>query len=242
VPQVVVRGIPIEYRVLKTRRNRYMRLTVSARDGVRISAPYGTPERDLHAMVREKGVWILDRLEHFRRQEEAQPRWQYRDGAQILLRGRWTALHVQAWERNAGKISLAEDGVVIRVPRAMRDDEAVLRDLFERWLRRWARQDLPLRLDALAAGMELRYGQVGIRDQRSKWGSCSVRGSISLNMRLMLAPPDVADYVIIHELAHIRELNHSPRFWRIVSRHCPEYREHQRWLREHSWLLDMKPS
>ncbi|MDT8323566.1 MAG: SprT family zinc-dependent metalloprotease [Bacteroidota bacterium] len=240
MPRVLVRGTPIEYRVLKTRRNRYMRLTVSARGGVRISAPYGTPDRDLHAMVLEKGAWILDRIEHFRRQEEALPRWRYHDGAQVLLRGRWTTLHVRPWNRNAGSIRLTEDGILIQVPSAMCTDEAVLRDLFERWLRRWARQDLPLRLDTLARDMKLHFSRVGIRDQRSKWGSCSVRGSISLNMRLMLTPPEVSDYVIMHELAHIRELNHSPRFWRIVARHCPDYREHQRWLRKHSWLLDME--
>ncbi len=239
MPQIVIKGIPIEYRVLKTRRNRYMRLTVSARNGVRISAPYGTPERDLHAMVREKGSWILERIEHYRREEEQQPRWRYHDGARLLLRGSWTTLHVHGWDRRAGNIRLEDHGVVIRVPHDMREDEDVLRDLFDRWLLRWAQQDLPLRVNALAHTMQLRFSRVGIRAQRSKWGSCSARGSISLNARLMLVPPEVSDYVIIHELAHIRELNHSARFWHIVEHYCPRQQEHRRWLREHSWLLDM---
>ena len=127
----------------------------------------------------------------------------------------------------------------MQVPHEMVDDEAVLRDLFERWLRRWARQDIPLRVAALAREMQLKYTRIGIRDQRSKWGSCSMQGSISLNMRLMLVPPSVCDYVITHELAHLCQLNHSARFWRIVEQHCPDYRNRQHWLREHAWLLDM---
>ena len=239
MPRLTVQGTDIDYRVFKTRRNRYIRLTVSARGGVRISAPYGYPDRDLHAMVRERAPWILDRLDRFRREEAAQPRWRYRDGEQVLLRGAWTTLRVEAWKWNAGKVRLEGGEVHIQVPPHMLEDEAVLQDLFLRWLRRWAEQDLPLRLSELARSMHLRYSRVGVRAQRSKWGSCSMRGSITLNMWLMCAPPAVSDYVLMHELAHTRHLDHSPRFWRLVEQYCPDRHAHKEWLREHAWLLEM---
>lgn len=239
MPRIRIQGIDIEYRVLKTRRNRHVRLTVSGKNGVRISAPRGYPDRELHAMVREKAPWILDRLNHFRDLERQQPRWHYTDGERLLIQGLWVPLRVTSWERDLARLHF-DDGIIdLRLPLDRADDEEIIRDLFLRWLRRWAMQDLTRRVTLHAREMHLQHGRVTIRAQRSKWGSCSQNGNISLNMRLMLVPPEVADYVVIHELAHLRELNHSPRFWRIVERHCPDRKEHQRWLREHGWLLEM---
>jgi predicted metal-dependent hydrolase len=79
--------------------------------------------------------------------------------------------------------------------------------------------------------------RISIRNQRSRWGSCSRRGTISLNWRLIQAPPAVRDYLILHELAHFREMNHSQRFWREVARLCPQFAEAERWLNQHSDLL-----
>ena len=240
MPHVRVQGTDIEYRVLKTRRNRYIRLTVSGKNGVRVSAPWGVPERDLHAMVREKGAWILDRLQHFREIEKQQPRWEWADGDRVLVMGAWRTLRIISWEWNAGKVALEQGELVIRVPFRFLREEKILSDLFHRWLQRWAKEELPRRLALLAAQMQLHPARLVIRAQRSKWGSCTAEGNINLNMRLMFAPPAVIDYVIIHELAHLKELNHSVRFWRLVERYCPKRREHQAWLREHTWLLEMK--
>ncbi|MBN1449160.1 MAG: M48 family metallopeptidase [Bacteroidetes bacterium] len=239
MPQVKIQGVDIEYRVLKTRRNRYIRLTVSGKNGVRISAPWGYPERELHAMVREKGAWILDRLQYFRSLEEQQPRWRYTDGELLLVQGEWTPLRITPWEFNAGRLRLETGVLEIRLPQSRLNDPSIVHDLFLRWLRRWALQELSHRINSHADAMRLRPGRITIRAQRSKWGSCSQNGNISLNMRLMLVPPAVADYVMIHELAHLRQLNHSQRFWGIVDRYCPDRKTHQRWLREHSWLLEM---
>ena len=240
MPRVRIQGTDIEYRVMKTRRNRYIRLTVSGRSGVRVSAPWGVPERDLHAMVREKGEWILDRLRHFRELELRQPRWRYADGQQVLIGGTWRTLRVVSWEWNAGKVSLENGEMIVRVPFRFLRDERVIADLFIRWLRRWAQQEIPRRVAHFAKQTGLEPARLSIRAQRSKWGSCSADGNVNLNMRLMLAPPEVLDYVIIHELAHLRELNHSPRFWRLVERFCPDRARHQKWLREHTWLLEME--
>ena len=82
--------------------------------------------------------------------------------------------------------------------------------------------------------MGLSYNRVCIKDQRTLWGSCSTQGNLNFNWRVVMAPPDVLDYLVIHELAHLREMNHSRSFWREVSSFCPEYQSHRRWLREHS--------
>ncbi|WP_324716047.1 SprT family zinc-dependent metalloprotease [Carboxydochorda subterranea] len=108
-----------------------------------------------------------------------------------------------------------------------RSPEAVL----ETWLRERARAVIYRRLADLAGRHGFRYRRVFIRDQRTRWGSCSNRGNLSFNFRLIMAPPEVLDYVILHELVHLREPNHSARFWAALARLCPDYRERRRWLR-----------
>lgn len=103
----------------------------------------------------------------------------------------------------------------------------------DRALKEQAQRELPPRLHQLAAENGLSVARVTIRDQRSRWGSCSSRGHIALNYRLMLMPPDVRDYILVHELMHLRQQDHSRAFWRHVEAAFPRFREAERWLRAH---------
>ena len=100
-------------------------------------------------------------------------------------------------------------------------------------LRAQAAAALPPQLLALAARHGLTVVRVTIRNQRSRWGSCSSRGHITLNFRLMLMPPEVREYILIHELMHLKQANHSIRFWRLVEAACPGFRDAERWLKKH---------
>jgi len=104
-------------------------------------------------------------------------------------------------------------------------------------LKQLARQELPVRLRELARECGLPIAHVSIRDQRTRWGSCAASGRISLNWRLVQMPSEVRDYVLYHELMHLRVRNHSPRFWQQVARVCPRYQEARLWLREHAHRL-----
>jgi predicted metal-dependent hydrolase len=103
----------------------------------------------------------------------------------------------------------------------------------ERDLRARAEHELPPRLLELAACFGLQVNKISVRNQRWRWGSCSPNGHICLNWRLVQMPQAVRDYVLIHELMHLRRMDHSPKFWKLVSDACPEYREHRRFLRSH---------
>ena len=107
----------------------------------------------------------------------------------------------------------------------------------EQALKEQARRELPPRLLELAAANGLTVNRVSIRDQRSRWGSCSPKGCIALNYRLMLMPAEVRDYILVHELMHLRQADHSRRFWRHVEAACPRFRENERWLRKHGSSL-----
>jgi len=151
-------------------------------------------------------------------------------GTEILFRGQGVRLSPGA-NGEAGLIQFG--GEVVPVA----DTTGDLRSAIEHHLRRLAEEELPPRVFELAALHQLPVKRVMVRNQRSRWGSCSRRGTISLNWRLVQAPPFVQDYLVLHELAHLKEMNHSRRFWNEVARLCPAFREAERWLKQHSSLL-----
>jgi hypothetical protein len=119
------------------------------------------------------------------------------------------------------------DAITVRVPRATPD----LRPALEGALREAARRELPAQLLAIAARLGLNVSAVSIRNQRSRWGSCSSSGRIALNFRLLQMPSSVREYILVHELMHLRQPNHSRRFWALVQEVCPAFRDAERWLR-----------
>ena len=104
-------------------------------------------------------------------------------------------------------------------------------------LARDAASDLSARAAALAPSVGVDYGHITIRCQKTRWGSCSSKGNLNFNCLLMLCPEEVRDYVVIHELCHRKEMNHSPRFWALVAQACPDYARHRSWLKEHGRSL-----
>ena len=108
--------------------------------------------------------------------------------------------------------------------------------------RREARARISLIAQSEAAALDVSYGRISLRDQRSRWGSCSTTGTLSFNWRLVLAPHDVLDYVVVHEICHLLEMNHGPAFWALVARRRPGYLEAKEWLDEHGWeILAYRP-
>ncbi|MFH1619901.1 MAG: SprT family zinc-dependent metalloprotease [bacterium] len=113
------------------------------------------------------------------------------------------------------------------------DDPRTVGAILEDWYRDRAREVLADRVAHWARDIGVRYQRIAIKDQRSLWGSCSPNSNLNFNWRLIMAPADILDYVVIHELCHLVEMNHSRRFWKLISRWCPEHKVHRRWLREY---------
>jgi predicted metal-dependent hydrolase len=200
------------------RARRYI-LRVRADGTLRVTVPRGGSRREAEQFVRRHEKWIA--RERGRVRIQAPPEWQ--DGSTILLRGEPVRIGVEArgseWQVSYGGRSVAVSAL------------ADVRLAIERDLRMLGRETLVARLRELAAANGLEIGAVSIRNQRSRWGSCARNGNIALNFRLVQMPVAVCDYVLLHELMHIRQQNHSRRFWRLVEEACPEFRAAERWLR-----------
>jgi predicted metal-dependent hydrolase len=187
----------------------------------------------------------------------------------VDIGGRLVEVHIRRSRRVAGHRMVFRYGlppeIVVR-PRAteMQIDEAIAfhRPWLERQLakaveprlglerlrlteeqgRREAIARVSLIAQSEAAALGVSYSRLTLRDQRSRWGSCSSKGALSFNWRLVLAPHDVLDYVVVHEVCHLVELNHGPAFWRLLERRRPGYREPKRWLDDHGWeILAYRP-
>jgi predicted metal-dependent hydrolase len=119
----------------------------------------------------------------------------------------------------------------------MEPGEDAVRDALIRWYRRQARAEISERLDWATLRAGSRYTKLQIRDPQSRWASCSSTGAMSFSWRLLMAPEAVLEYVVEHEVAHLDVMDHSKRFWRLVEKRCPDYREHERWLRNYGPAL-----
>ncbi len=238
VPQITVNGVVIEYRLLRTRQNRHMRLTVSSNTGVRVSAPRHYPDAAMHALVREKAEWIIEKLREYDEQRRSKPRLDFRDGAVFSVHGEAHTLRVRPWEKRSGRVRLEPGELHIDVPANLENRADVVRSLCEAWLRNYARWYLHKRTMELGEAAGRIPARISVRRQTSKWGSCTAKGSISLNILLVCLPRETCDYVLIHELAHLKELNHSRKFWKLVEQACPDFRRERIKLRESAWLLD----
>lgn len=185
-----------------------------------MTVPRGGSRREAQAFVEKNARWI-ERERRRVRAEHAPVEWHA--GSEILFRG--ATVTIAVFCRGDGYVlSYGDRRVAV-------SSLTSVRSAIERDLRELARAELVPRLHELAARHGLHVGRVTIRNQRSRWASCARNGNIALNFRLMQMPAAVCDYVLIHELMHLRQQNHSRRFWRLVAAACPWFRESERWLR-----------
>jgi hypothetical protein len=212
----------IEYTVRRSQRARRVRVAVDPERGVEVVLPQRAPQRAAAEAVRELRPWIERRLAEA---EQARATVRARAGTVPYL-GETLTLHPQP-----GRTRVHRRGSDLFVPAA--DPHPAL----ERWYRRMAHREIAPRLDEAVAALGTGYTKLTIRNQRTRWGSCSSTGAMSFNWRLLLAPEDVLDYVVWHEACHLRVLDHSPRFWVLLAAHRPGYEQPRRWLRRHGQTL-----
>lgn len=216
-----MQGIP--YSVRRSDRARRIRVNVDAVRGVELVLPRRATDREAQAAIRELSPWIERRWREVGRTRAALAA----RGDTVPYLGRALALAFEP-----GRIRVHRRGDTLLVP-----DGAETKPALERWYRRCARDEVSERLGRACDVAGVRYTALTIRGQRTRWASCSRSGAMSFNWRLLLAPEPVLDYVVWHEVCHLRVMDHSPRFWKMVARYCPDHRAQSAWLRRHGATL-----
>ena len=212
------RKIPLRFRRNAKARRLVLRLD-SKTQGLVMTLPKRTGLTEALRFVENSQEWIIRTLS-----KQAAPTV-VGHGASILYRGEIHSLQFTGGKR--GLVSVSDH--VLQVP----GDEAHAQRRLHDYFKKQALQALSAASYKYASAMQTRYSRISIRDQKSRWGSCSAGGVLSYSWRLILAPDYVLDYVAAHEVAHLREMNHGPRFWRLVLTHCPHARDAKQWLKTH---------
>jgi predicted metal-dependent hydrolase len=219
------------YDIVVSPRARRVRLRMLPGAPVRVTIPRRFPMREVAGIVREALPWIERTRQRVERAHEVELA---RRAAPIPA-----SIHLAALELTLPVVLRASDATGVRVRESAGrvvvsgavDDEAAVREALRRWVHRTAKGWLPGWLHELGEEHGLTYAAVRVRRQRSRWGSCSSSGTISLNVDLVFLPPDLARYVLVHELAHTRRMDHSPAFWELLERLEPGARAQARRLR-----------
>jgi predicted metal-dependent hydrolase len=199
---------------------------------VTVRAPRRATQAEIERFVLEKQSWIEAKLEEVRRRASQRPARAFTGGESLPYLGRLYPLEIVPQARPA--LRFTGDRFLLAQSAQTR-----ARETFTAWYRARAREVIEERARLLASRFGLRYETLRITSARTRWGSCSSRGTISFAWRLVMAPLPVIDYVVIHELAHLVERNHSSRFWARVSSMLPDYKENVAWLKKNGHLLTL---
>jgi predicted metal-dependent hydrolase len=240
-------GGPLEYTLRRSPRSRGLRVVIHPDRGVVVTVPspgrrgWSDPDRHIRPFLVEREPWLRRHLDRNARDRAMlAARGGLRDGAALRFRGGLHRLRFappqpgvrrSRVERIGG---LTEDEIVIRLAPA---DRRTTASVLEAWLKPRARTEIERAILRLAGALEVSPSAISVRDQRTRWGSASRQGRLSFSWRLILAPPEALETVVIHELAHLRVFGHGSPFWSLVASRRPDHLVWRRWLRDHSMEL-----
>lgn len=225
----------IDYTLVKALRSS-IRLSVSESGDVRVYAPKTMRLRDVDAFVLAHSADVQAMEQKVRRRREAfEAGHPLADGVQLLVLGQPVTLRISVGSRRSARLMANELHLTVPDP----TDRETLRALIRKALSEEALRQIRRLIEIHAPALRVQPGRIAIREQKSRWGSCSDRDNLNFNWKLMLAPPEALEYVVIHELCHLIEFNHSARFWKLVATRMPHYEQPKKWLKENGEMLNL---
>ncbi len=234
---VLVQGRPLRLQVRRSHRARRASLRVSGRTGVEVVLPPRMPAAEVPQLVAASADWLARQASHHGVWDGPRRR-NWASGSELTLLGEAVRLELTPLPAGRVRPRTAHRHGVLRLelpPAELLDPRPAL----VRWVRRFAGRHLRARTAALAAWTGLQPSRVIVGERTSRWGSCSGRGTLSFCYRLVLAPAEVVDAVVVHELCHLARPDHGPRFYQLVRSYCPRHDEHLAWLRAHGHRLEI---
>lgn len=205
---------------------------------IEVVAPLRVSERKIHDFVTAQQDWIVaatDKVIKNKLTVQKLAPETYKAGVMIPYQGDRKLLLLKRGQLKKAQVSLNQEGFTVTLPIDNNEinQHPLIRLTLIEWMQNQAAKEVKRLVDIYAEKYNLYPRYVRIKTQKSRWGSCGIHNDINLNWLLILAPEKVMEYVVIHELCHIKERNHSADFWRLVEKHCPDYKKHRGWLKQH---------
>jgi predicted metal-dependent hydrolase len=233
---------PLLYSLRRSERAKNTRIVIKP-GKIEVVAPPKVSERRIKAFVEAQQDWIRAAVKRIADRVQAVPALaptNYADGAGIPFQGRQIPLQIKPTVAKTVRIQLHIDTMfIVYLPTGITQQQSseLIRQALIRWMKNQARRQAGLLIERYAQQYGLFPRSLRIKTQKSRWGSCGPQNDINLNWLLMLAPPSALEYVVVHELCHIKHKNHSKDFWQLVAEHFPDYQQQRRWLKQHGASL-----
>ena len=225
----------VVYTLKRSRKARHVRLLITHEKGLQVTAPLRVSDRQVTRFVESKTGWITKTLDYYSKFPKFNEAQLLEQNATAKYLGEdCSVIATHNVNSSRPKATLSEKTITLQLP-AM--TPSIAKRCLEGWYKRQAREIIEQRVAQFAPQFGVAVGKIAIRGQRTRWGSCSSRGNLNFNWKLAMAPTEVIDYLVVHELSHMKELNHSKRFWNVVATHCPDYKTREHWLKQNGPLL-----
>ncbi|HWQ40525.1 MAG TPA: SprT family zinc-dependent metalloprotease, partial [Desulfosporosinus sp.] len=196
--------------------------------------PVSMEEDEIIPLVENKKEWIFNTFKSYRqRHPQIRAEHEFISGEKLLYKGKNYLLRVLEHEGRHGSVKLIDDQFLVHINKDIRQEKRreVIRRTLEQWYIGKAKELIHERLALFIDKICVKVNTVRFKNQKTRWGSCSNKGNLNFNWKLVMAPMHIVDYVVVHELCHLRQMNHSKEFWQLVGSQIPDYKERRKWLK-----------
>jgi len=231
----IIQAKGFEAFVVRTDRRKTATVKVDA-GKVSVVVPSAISATKIEAILKQKDRWIREKLLLQAAHQPLKPK-EYVSGESFTYLGRNYRLKVVTGSKMPVKLKAGR--LVVRVPKSTKDTDQYINDTLSHWYREHALTKLLDKVQRYSKILRVQPETIRIRTFKGRWGSCSSKGNLVFNWKIIIAPTRIVDYVVIHELCHLIHHNHGPKFWKSVARACPDYLERKEWLRVHGRTLDI---
>lgn len=229
----------ITFVLKRSDRARHFRMQIGQDRQLTIVVPKRAMRFQIRRFVSEHQSWIKKQVERLKTEKDLCPPHEYKEGEVFFYFGEKIYLSIEPHKLKRPKVKVAGDQLQVFLFKSVSKSEGVkqVKSAVEGFYKKKAEEAIHDRLQFFNEHYGFKYNRVSLRNQKSRWGSCSRLKNLNFNWRLIMAPIEVIDYVVVHELCHLKQMNHSPKFWKLAEETIPNYKEVRKWLRKNEYLL-----
>ncbi|MCX7710969.1 MAG: M48 family metallopeptidase [Clostridia bacterium] len=235
--QIQIGNKSIEYVVVRSRR-KTIGISIQSEQGLKVSAPYRVSDTYIHDVIQTKSSWILKKLKEL---EDAKPaERKFTPGEKLMVLGKEYYLCIsEKVGIKTAQLDIGPSAVCLIIPeiKQLEQRTQIIRDALTKCLKKIAAEIVSERIEVYSKKLNVLPKKIVIKSQKTLWGSCTRDNAININWRIVMAPVEIVDYLVVHELAHIKVKNHSKTYWNLVESILPDHKERRKWLRENGSRL-----
>ncbi len=239
--EVIIGNITIAYTVRESERSKKLTMHVTP-GNVEVVVPKNTTEDLIEKFVQRKRYWLFEKVtqvdEAARKRNNVQP-MAFTTGAKIPYRGRMMKLHVSKRKVTGVHVKYS-NGFHVTVPSEMKETDSPVRQHLESWMKKRLEMDCKSFVDQYSKKLDVSPKTVKVKEQKHLWGSCSKDGTVNINWHLVFAPKQILEYVVVHELCHLKYRNHSKQFWHLLGSVFPDWEKCKVWLENNEQVWEMR--